>query len=279
MGGPCSDRRHPAVISEADRDGVTMRSATAGAPLSLLAALPLLCLAPQASAQGLRSFCAAAEKPVRADAHLSEAVQAAFGSVSFTSKDEECIFPLKVLRYASADVLLTQGTPPGDACHGCAAHLSAYVLRRSDGGLKLVKRLPDFAEAGTFGDAGDLASVTIGGDDGLAIESGGTFQGYSYVTLDLYVFRSGRVLHLAADPPVFLSADNGGAMVDDSEAASVTGSWSISPAPKTDLSVDYKVKARGRTRVERVVWTLQGARLVLTKGRVPPEVKEASGGG
>ncbi len=75
-----------------------------------------------------------------------------------------------------------------------------------------------------------------------------------------------------------LSADDEGATEDASKAIVVGGSWFFDPADKTALVVDYKIDARGATRVERVVWRLQGGKLVLTRGRVPPEVTQASGG-
>lgn len=246
---------------------------------ALLASALALSAFSGAQAQSLRNLCAAAAKPVQADFKLSEAVRAVFGPPTFSATAGECIYPLQVLRYASADVLLTQGNVPGDACHGCSAHLSAYVLRRAGGGLKLAARFIDFADAGTFGGAGDVTPLTIGGDDGLVIEGGGTFQGYSFTNLDFYVFKAGRVVHLTAAPAITISANNGGAMTDHRQVIDVTGSWSIPAAPGTELAVDYKIKAHGRSRVEHLVWTLTGSQLVLTHGRVPAEVGEASGGG
>ena len=246
---------------------------------AMLAAAMALAAYQGADAQNLRNFCAAAAKPVQADYRLPEAVRAAFGSVHFDSTAEECIFPLKVLHYASADVLLTQGNVPGEACHGCSAHLSAYVLRRAAGELKLAKRLIDFAEVGTFGSAGDITPLTIGGDDGMVIEGGGTFQGYTFVNLDFYAFKAGQVVHLVAEPAITIEANNGGAITDERQAIDVAGSWSIPAVPGTELAVDYKIKARGRSRIEHLVWTLYNSRLVLTHGRMPPEVEQASGGG
>ena len=87
--------------------------------------------------------------------------------------------PLQVLRYGSADVLLTIGNEPGQACHGCSASLSAYFLARTGGGLKLVNKAIDFGQSGTFGSPGDISPIRIGADDGIAIETGGTFQGHT----------------------------------------------------------------------------------------------------
>ena len=265
------DQRGSLMLSGAE---IHMRAA-------LLAIAVVIWSAWCAQAQSLRTFCAAAAKPVQSDSRLSDAVRAVFGPVSFGSKAEECIYPLKVLRYASADVLLTQGNVPGDACHGCSAYLSAYVLRRAGGDLKPVARFVDFAEVGTFGAAGDVSPVTIGGDDGLAIEGGGAFQGYSFTNLDLYVFRSGHVVHLEASPPIAISADDSGARTDGEQPTSVVGSWSVPSAPGNivEVEVDYKIRAQGRSRVEHLAWTIVGSRLILTRGRLPTEVTKAGGGG
>lgn len=233
-------------------------------------ALPLALMltvsaAGHAFAQSLHGFCAAGAKPVQSDPRLADAIRAEFGPVSFDSKADECTYPLKVLRYAAADVLVTHGNVPGEACHGCGARLSAYVLRRFGGGLRPVARFIDFAQAGTFGSAGDITPLTIGGDDGLVIESGGTFQGFTSAGLDLYVFKVGHLVQLTADPPIPTGSDNEGATGEGGQPIDVTASWSVAPLPGAALTVDYKVRAHGRTRVERAVWTLQGSRLVLTQ--------------
>ena len=162
--------------------------------------------------QAVRSFCAAAKENVSADSKLSEAVKAVFGSSEFSSQNEDCIYSLQVLRYSDADVLLTINTVPGYACHACSASLSAYVMRRKASGLQLVNRFIDFGQAGTHGNPGTISPIEIVGDDGFAVESGGTFQGYTSLSLDFYVFRHGRVVHLL--PTIGLSADNSGAKED-----------------------------------------------------------------
>lgn len=224
------------------------------------------------------AFCAAAKKPVGAEPRLAAAVAAVFGKTPFKGTGEDCLFPLKVLRYASADALIIQAGEPGEQCHGCGAPLSAYVLRRVAEGFKTVRVFHIFATLGTFGAIGDISPVEIDGDDGMAIESGGMFQGYSSTVVDFYAFHKGQLASLN-DAPIIIGADNSGAEVDPSKAIEVTAKWFLDPADKTALVVDYKIKAHGAARVERVVWRLQGMSLVLSGGRVPPEVSEASGGG
>jgi hypothetical protein len=204
---------------------------------------------------------------------LSEAVKVVFGTPKYSSQDDDnCIYPLQALRYSDADVLLTIDTNPGYACHGCSAHLSAYVMRHKANGLQLVKRFIDFGEAGSPGSPGTISPIEIVGDDGFAVENGGTFQGYTSLSLDLYVFRQGRVVHLV--PSVGLSADNSGAKED---STSVEGSWTIGLPAKNNLSIDYKVVTKGRTSISRAVWEIRGDKLLRKSGLVPPELEEAGG--
>jgi hypothetical protein len=244
--------------------------------LLLLAAL-LLTTHP-ALAEPPAALCAAAKNEVRADSLLASEVAAVFGKTDFPGAESDCLYPLKVLRYASADVLLVQAGAPGEGCHGCRATLSAYVIQRVGGGLKTVARFHEFAQLGSNGAVMDVWPIEIAGDDAMAIESGGTFQGYSASHIDFFAFHAGALTDLDPKPPVLLSANDEGATDDASKATVVEGSWFFDPADKTALVVDYKIDAKGSTRVERVVWRLQGGKLVLTRGRLPPEAAQASGG-
>ncbi len=193
------------------------------------------------------------------------------------SEAEDCLYPLQILRYASADVLLYQDGVPGAGCHGCGATLSALVLQRINGGLKVVVKFREFASLGSSGSAGAIWPIEIVGDDGFVVVSGGTFQGYTSSVLSFFAFQGGNLKTLEAPDRIILGADNGGA-AGDAKAVSATGSWFFDPTDKASLVVDWKITAKGATRVDRAVWRLQGARLVLTKGRVPPEVAAAAGG-
>jgi hypothetical protein len=233
--------------------------------------------ASSAVAGGSAALCAAAKKPVAADPRLATAVAAAFGKATFEATGQDCLYPLQVLRYAGADVLVVQAGEPGEGCHGCGAPLSAYLLRRIDAGFKIVRRYRSFATLGTFGAVGNISAVEIDGDDGMAIESGGMFQGYGFTAVGFYAFHAGQLVSLN-DAPITISADNSGAMTDPSKAIEVNASWFFDPADNTALVVDYKIQAHGASRVERAVWRLQGTSLVLSRDRVPPEVSQASGG-
>ncbi len=222
------------------------------------------------------AFCAAAKKPLDADPRLAAEVAAVFGKATFKATGEDCLYPLQVLRYASADVLVFQAGEPGGGCHGCGAPLSAYVVRRVNGGFQTVRRYRQFATLGTFGAVGDISAIEIGGDDGMAIESGGMFQGYAFTGVDFYAFHAGQLVSLNTTP-IPIADDNSGAMTDPSKSIEVTAKWFFDSADKRALVVDYKIRAHDAARVERVVWRLQGRSLVLSRGRVPPEVSAAGG--
>ncbi len=238
----------------------------------------LLYLAHGARAEPTAALCAAAGKEVRADSWLASEVAAVFGKADFAGRDGDCLYPLKVLRYASADVLLVQAGVPGEGCHGCEARLSAYVIQRTGGGLRSVATFREFTQLGSFGAVMDVWPIQVAGDDAIAIESGGVFQGYSSSHLDLFAFHAGALVDLEPKPQVVLDADNEGAMADASKAVVVDGSWFFDPTDKTALVVDYKINANGLSRIERVVWRLQGGKLVLTRGRMPSEITQAGGG-
>jgi hypothetical protein len=244
--------------------------------LFLLAALTVAVF--PAAAEHPAALYAAAKKPVQAEPLLAAAVNATFGKATFGALSENCVFPLKVLHYGTADVLIVQAGEPGHACHGCAAPLSAYVLRRLGDGLKLVRAFHQFAKLGTFGAVDDISPVEIGGDDGMAIKSGGMFQGYSFAGVDFFAFHAGQLISLNKDP-ITLADDNSGAVGDSGEATEVTAKWALDPADNTAVVVDYEIKAHGAKRVERVVWRLQGTSLVLSHGHVPPEVSPSANGG
>ncbi|HSV01134.1 MAG TPA: hypothetical protein VLI91_13610 [Roseiarcus sp.] len=249
------------------------------ARVKVLCVLAALTLAPSSAVAGQPgALCAAAKKPVQAEPLMAAAVAATFGKTLFKATGEDCVYPIKVLHYAAADVLVVQAGEPGEACHGCGAPLSAYVLRRFDDGCRLVRAFRKFATLGTSGAVEDISAVKIGDDDGMAVTSGGTFQGYTSTVLDFFVFRAGELAGLNGTP-IIIAADDSGAVVNPGKATEVTAKWSFDPADKTALAIDYTIRTPGASRVERVMWRLEGTSLVLSHGRVPPEVSEASGGG
>jgi hypothetical protein len=226
-----------------------------------------------ASSQPPPPLCPEAAAKLKSDADLAQALRAAYGDPG-AGHDEACLYPLQILRYADVDVLLTQNLAPETACHGCEADLSASVLKRVPGGFKCVRTFEAFGKSGTFGAVASVSAIAIGGDDGLAIESGGTFQGYTSVALDLYAFRRAGLVRLDSGGPLYLEGDNAGAETDRGKTVSIDSAWSLSGG---ELVVDYRVTDSRRQRQSRAVWTVGDAQLTQKSGAAPKEMAHAVG--
>lgn len=222
------------------------------------------------------ALCREAESAMKSAQGLAEATTAAL-QASPPLRDNECLYPAKLLRYGSFDVLLTLANAPGTVCHGCAAQLSAFVFRRRPEGLALVSRFAGFGEAGSNGDPGKIDRIQIAGGDGFAVEHGATFQGHTSSLLDLYVFKGGKLVRLK--PSLELSASNEGAVEGESKTVKVDGSWAVQGSASSEISVDYKIAKGGRTTTSRATWRIERSVLSPKSGGVPPEYAEASGNG
>ena len=246
------------------------------APLLRLTFLALgfaFALAPAAAADAPLRYCRSVAAKLKADSDLAGAARAAFGEPQATD-DEACLYPLQLLRYADVDVLISQDGEPGEACHGCEADLSATVLKRVPGGYKRLKAFPSFAKAGSHGAVASVTPIAIGGDDGMAIESGGTFQGYTSSALDLYAFRQRGLVALEAGAPLMIEADNSGAESDTSKTIEVESAWSLAGG---DLTIDYRVTDAHGKRDNRAVWSVGESALTLKSGAPPKELAKAAG--
>ena len=217
-------------------------------------------------------FCQAAAADLKADPALAEAAYAVFGHPGFADGDL-CIAPLQRLHYADADVLISGDQAPGEACDGCTIKLSATVLQRAAGRLRQVWTFPAFAESASKGGPGKITAVTLGADDGIAIETAWATQGYSGRALELYAFRRG-LASLTGKTPVPLAGDNSGAVTDADKAVSIDSSWAIHGDA---LQVDYVVDKAGAKRRDHAEWKIGPSALTLTSGSVPAEMTAATG--
>ena len=240
--------------------------------------LPLLALAsPLAPAfaetpQPLR-LCESAKATLKSDSDLADAVRAAYGQLGSTT-DEACLYPLQTLRYADVDVLLTKDTGRDTGCEGCAADLSATVLRRVPGGFKKVRTFENFGKTGSSGAIASASPIAIGGDDGVAIEAGGMAQGYLHETLELYAFRKQGLVRLDSGAPLFIQGDNTGAQSDDGKATVIDSAWSLA---NNELVVDYRIVDKSGKHDTRAVWTVGETQLTLKSGGAPKEMGKATG--
>ncbi|MGQ0445212.1 MAG: hypothetical protein ACT4O2_08840 [Beijerinckiaceae bacterium] len=67
-------------------------------------------------------------------------------------------------------------------------------------------------------------------------------------------------------------------MTDSTKEVSVDGAWTIGRPARNNLSIEYKVVTKSQTSVSRAVWEIRGDKLLLKKGLIPAELKEAGGG-
>jgi hypothetical protein len=242
-------------------------------PLIVVALGLAFALAPAAAADAPQRYCRSVAARLKADGDLAAAARAAFGEPQATD-DEACLYPLQLLRYGDVDVLVSQNGEPGEACHGCEAELNATVLKRLPGGSKRVRSLEAFAKGGSSGAVASVTAIAIGGDDGIAIESGGMFQGYASSALDLYAFRPRGLVHLDAGAPLLIAGDNSGAETDASKTIEVESAWSLAGG---ELTIDYRVAdARGK-RDSRAVWSVGETTLTLKSGAPPKALAKATG--
>jgi hypothetical protein len=229
--------------------------------------------APAAAADAPLHYCRSVAAKLKADGDLAVAARAAFGEPQSTD-DETCLYPLQLLRYADVDVLVSQNGEPGEDCHGCEASLSATVLKRVPGGAKRLRAFPSFAKGGTFGAVASVTPIAIGGDDGIAIESGGLFQGYASSALDLYAFRQHGLVALAAGAPLIVAGDNSGAETDARKTIEVESAWSLANG---ELTIDYRVTDASGKRDSRAVWSVAETTLTPKSGAPPKELARATG--
>ena len=243
------------------------------------AALAAIGVCAEARAAERLQLCPSARAQMAKSADIAAGMAVAFGRLSVRAArdaDSPCVDPVKYIRYATADLLLTIAQDPDTACHGCAAVLSGYFFRRENGALKLINRALNFVEIGSNGLPGDITPIGFAGDDAIVVEGGGTFQGYSSTSAALIVFRGGRAINLTPKDFIPLSADDADAM-DVKGAVSVDAKWSVASPASADFVVDYGVTAHGRKTTARAVWSARGDALTLTAGAVPKEWAEAAG--
>ena len=228
---------------------------------------------PMSFAQTRAGVCHEARDSLARAPELALQIATAFGAPNFAAQGEEnCIYPVKSIDYRDALVLITSAGAPGAACHACAAQLSAAVLRRAGARLVLARRFDDFAQAGSFGNPGEITRIELSGDDGFVIASGGTWQGQSFLSADVFVFRRGRLVQLKAEPALQLEYSNAGYVDSKRKEITVGAKWRVAGAA---IHVTWDVSARGRRRAVEAVWRDEGASLRLVEGRVPPELLES----
>jgi len=206
---------------------------------------------------------------VETDIALWQALEAAYPSAKVASEDEEssrlsCLFPYKLLHYDKLVVLITLAGEPGEACHGCPAQLSAVFLKRVGPTLNPVGRHASFTEIGTYGSVISLGGFQLGSKQGIVIEGGGTFQGYSSTVFVFYVINNGRMRQIGPENGISSGDSNCGAIMDEGPCRDATGEWRVEG---DRLKIRYFGVREDRTRIDgTVTYRLKGDDLTLTSG-------------
>ena len=144
-----------ASISRGGRADVAANCPMEPTAMRILFVLTALTLGASSAVAGEpAAFCASAKEQVDADPRLAAAVAAVFGKTTFKATSEDCLYPLRALRYASADVLLVQAGAPGEACQGSP--------RRRNRNYEIVTRAAEKCDC-LFGSIADYVESTIAG--------------------------------------------------------------------------------------------------------------------
>lgn len=213
---------------------------------------------------------------VETDIVLWQALEAAYPSAKVDAENEEasrlsCLFPYKLLRYDRYAVLITLAGEPGEACHECPAEVSAVFLRRDGSALEPMSRHDSFDKFGTFGDLIGIEPLWLGTEEGLVVESGGTFQGYSSTVLHLFLIRDGRLKPIGSRKGI--PSGDSDCLVRD-PCREVTGHWR---AEGRRFAVSYIGIREDGTRVGgTVVHELRKSSLVRVSGhKLAREMEES----
>lgn len=208
-------------------------------------------------AQGARAqdvpsqLCPGSTAAMAGQTTLRNAVKAAYPNAPERKADPDdlepqpCIYPYQASTFGSTVVLFTFNQNPGEDCHGCGAKISADFLRRDKDRLVPVARHREFAESGSWGDLTAIKPVRIGPDDGIVVEGGGTFQGETFSTLQVFIFRDGRAQAISPENGIIVAQSNCDAVEPGKACTDITGSWKLDPAGR--MAVTYRGKRSGKT--------------------------------
>jgi hypothetical protein len=215
-------------------------------------------------------LCSGSSKRIASDRLLRQALQAAYPTAKERPQrarrlpQPPCLYPYRAVPFDEVVLLITLQQEPGEACHGCAAQLSADFLARDGRRLKPVDRHEAFTEAGTFGSVSSLKPFRLGAREGLVIEGRGTFQGYSSGVYAVFVLQNGRMKEVSPENGISSGDSNCGAKLDDEPCRDVTAEWQVRDGR---LNIRYSGVREDGSKIDgSVVYELRDEALVLVSG-------------
>lgn len=231
--------------------------------------------------------CEDARDDIATDRQMLQAMRNAFGKVSYESArnadPENCLYPVKFLKFGRMDLLVTIANEPGELCNLCTSKVSAHFLRNRPGTPKVLARHINFARLGPAGDPGVITPIELGGSEGIIFEAVTEYAGNSYKDLYVFVFDKMHAIQLKDDQRIPTGFTNEEHVEDKGAVVKATGVWKIDPRKPRELAIDYTIQRGGAVETTRVVWTRNGNRLVRS-GEVPkvlleePEMKPGDSG-
>ncbi len=222
-------------------------------------------------------LCANVRGDAAKDPALDAAIGVAFGpdrrfqSAAASDEAPPCDSIAALLHFSGADVLVTAHTKGGLTAHVDTAQLSAYFLRKENGGFRLVTVKRDFTEgASGWGNAGTVAAAHFGADDGMMVSGGYTEQGYTTSTASFYRFDAGGIVSLGTIPTGW---SNGGAEADASKAIFVDAKIDTNATPGR-VRIIYTRRAAGANQTDETVWRSDHGAFVHESGTLPKEITD-----
>lgn len=170
---------------------------------------------------------------------------------------------------ANAETASEDGTAMSS--HASGGLLNVYLMRQADGKWEILKRHENVASLGSHGNLGTVQWVNLAkGKPGLAVLSGGTWQGYTIEVLSLFDLGADSLRDLAGDIQVHSDSEGGCDPDGEAECWNVTGKWRFEPARTAsdydELAVDFsgasstRHKAgKGQAKPPRVTKNISGA--------------------
>lgn len=206
---------------------------------------------------------------------------------------------LTPLAYASLEdghtILIANATPLNHkqeemVSHAAGGQLNIFWLKQESGQWHVLSRQENIAVLGSNGELGEVKFASLGnGQTALAIQHGGTWQGYSTSVLSLFHLLPGGARELNA-PPIPLASDNEGACGPETEHCwNVQGEWKFSrqdntpypdlilnfsgdeahslPRSQAQAAADQEAERRTTQIKGQAIYRFQKDRYVLIKGQ------------
>jgi len=174
--------------------------------------------------------------------------------------------PVAAIAGEAGRIYLVTAKEMTDACHACSASVSVYYLQDRNGALSLSASYTDLYESGGWGQAGEIAALTLPRDGGIGItdESGFTAQGCTVTNVSAYRFDEDGPKQILDRAPLGRSQD----------AIDIGGTIIKPYTSDSDFAINYVGNSNSVPVDTTVMWQMQNGVLAPLSGRIPDPVAE-----